>query len=147
MYKPLFFSALLLFLVAAYLLISGHPILVYALSQSPAIPAGTPITWFGMIALPLIFYTGIQRIREPHTKIEQVFALLLKTCIALACLWVPIAYLLAGNLSFSFSEKTSFQGGQNAMRIFWGFTYTIVGAPLVWGLSYGIVSLLRKFRP
>jgi hypothetical protein len=73
-------------------------------------------------------------------------SLVLKVAIGLAVLWVPISFALAGNISFNFSTKPGFQGGQEAMRIFWGYTYGIaIGAflPLV---GHWIYLLFSKFK-
>jgi hypothetical protein len=59
----------------------------------------------------------------------------------LGFLWVPISFFLAGNLSFSFSEKGFFQGGQTAMKLFWSISFGIVfGAILI--LATYLISLL-----
>ncbi|MDX1315189.1 MAG: hypothetical protein R3356_06780, partial [Eudoraea sp.] len=73
-----------------------------------------------------------------------VFALLLKILIILAVFWIPISYLLAGNLSNTFTEKAEFQGGQLAMKIFWFNSYFTVAAPIVLSLFFGVYSLFRK---
>lgn len=70
--------------------------------------------------------------------------MLIRMVIVLGILWVPIAYLLAGNLSFSFSEKESFQGSQEAMKWFWHLSYGIgIGAVTVL-IAYWISLLFKK---
>lgn len=137
-------SIVLIFILASYLLITGSPILTISLSENPYFPLGNLTTWLGMIALPLTFYFGIKRLREPQTKTERYFTLVLKVFIGLAILWVPISYLLAGNLSNSFSNTPGFQGGQSAMRLFWMNTYITVAAPLLLGIIYGLYSLFMR---
>jgi len=87
-----------------------------ALDAKNSIPLGTWITWAGMISLPLTVYWGIIEFRKPTKKLNKILSRLLKTTITLGVLWLPISFFLAGNLSFTFSEKLSFQGGQAAMR-------------------------------
>ncbi|MUP41969.1 hypothetical protein [Christiangramia aestuarii] len=138
--RILFFLFLLIFLVSATLLISGSSILVVSLLD---VPAGTPITWLGLISLASMVYLGIRAIRHPETGIYKILNWILKLNILLAILWVPICYFLAGNLSFNFSEKATFQGGQLAMRIFWIFTYSLVATPLLLILFHYMISLFR----
>ena len=80
----------------------------------------------------------------PSRKLNRILSGLLKIIIVLGILWVPISYLLAGNLSFSFSEKQIFQGGQDAMRWFWRLSYGIgIGAILII-FTYWISLLFKK---
>ena len=136
--------SLITFGLSLYLLITGSSVLMLSLSDSSNIPLGTFTTWLGMIALPFIFYFSIVRLREPESKTDRVFALLLKILIFLAVLWIPISYLLAGNMSNTFTEKAEFQGGQLAMKIFWFNSYFTVAAPIVLAMVFGVVSLFRK---
>ena len=142
--KILFILSLIILIVSAFLLISGSPLLVKPLTENSSIPMGTFITWFGMIALPLSIYLGINKLQQAANKRDQYFALLFKVLIVLAVLWVPISYALAGNLSFTFSEKATFQGGQSAMKIFWSFNIFLVIAPLTLWIVYGLLSFLYK---
>ena len=141
--KILFFLSLVLFLTAATLLIMGSSILVYSLN---GIPAGTPITWMGLISLSALVYLGLPQLRHPKGSIYKVLNWILWASIVLAILWVPVCYLLAGNLSFNFSEKSTFQGGQQAMRIFWLFTYSLVVIPILLLLIHYLVSIFQYFR-
>ena len=136
--------SLIIFGLSLYLLVTGSSVLLISLSNSSNIPLGTFITGLGMIALPFVFFFSIKGFRKPQSKTEKVFALLLKILIALAVLWIPISYLLAGNISNTFTEKTEFQGGQLAMKIFWFNSYFTAAAPLVLGIVYGLYSLFRK---
>lgn len=136
--------ALFIFLTAAVLLISGSSVLLISLSKSPYIPLGTLITWLGVMALPLVLYFGVSRLRNPKTKTEKYLALLLKVFIGLATFWAPVCYLLAGNFSFTFTEKTEFQGGQLAMKLFWHFSYLMIYGPILLILSYGLSHLFRR---
>ena len=129
------------------LLISGSSLLTIALDNEGTIPLGTFITWAGMISLPLTIYWGIKEMRTPTKKTNVVLAGFLTILIALGILWVPIAYLLAGNISFTFSEKETFQGGQAAMRWFWRLTYGIGIGAILTIVIYWISLLIKKDKP
>ena len=109
--------------VIIILLAAGSSLLTIALDKDESIPVGTLMTWMGMISLPLTIYWGIKELRKPSSKLNSILSGLLKIIITLGILWVPLSYLLAGNLSFSFSEKETFQGGQDAMKWFWRLSY------------------------
>lgn len=76
-------------------------------------------------------------------RMEKYFSRAFKTLLVLSFLWVPVCYLLAGNLSFTFGNKAGIQGGQTAMKMFWFFTYGIVGLPIVLLAFYGILKIFR----
>lgn len=142
--KILFLSALILTLFVLYLLISGSAILTIGLDQNDSIPLGTFITWVGMISLPLIFFWGIKEFSKPINKLNKILSKGLKTTIIMAILWLPISYLLSGNLSFTFSNTPSFQGGQIAMKCFWYLSYGIgIGAILI-PLIYWLTLIFRS---
>ena len=141
--KLYFYCYLFLTVGVVILLVTGSSLLNIALDNDETIPSGTLITWTGMISLPLSIYWGIKGLREPSNKLSRILSVLIKTLIILAILWIPISFLLAGNFSFSFSEKETFQGGQNAMKWFWGLSYGIgIGAIFI-TLTYWI-SLVFK---
>ena len=132
--KSYFLVALSITIFVLALLLTGSSLLNYNLSKSGAIPLGTFITWIGLVALSLSVYWGVRPLRQPHNLMYRRLSLVLKVAIGLAVLWVPVSFALAGNISFNFSTKHGFLGGQEAMRIFWGYTYGIaIGAllPLV----------------
>lgn len=138
-----FYSALILTISVIILLITGSSLLTIALNGDETIPLGTIITWAGMISLPLTIYWGIKELRKPSSKLNKMLSRVLKIIIILGILWVPISYLLAGNLSFSFSERETFQGGQDAMRWFWRLSYGIgIGAILIL-FTYWILLLFK----
>ncbi len=139
-----FFSALIVTITSIALLVTGSSVLTISLNRDGTIPLGTFITWAGMIALPLAIYWGIEELRRPSNRVDLILSRLLMVIIILGILWVPISYLLAGNISFSFSEKESFQGGQDAMRWFWRISYGIpIGAILIL-FVYWITLLARR---
>ena len=137
-------TAILVFILALILLFTGSTVLEYAILKDPYLPIGTLITWLGMISLPYAIYWGIKEIRQPSRKTTRLLSSVLKVILALAILWAPICYLLAGNLAFNFSEVEAFQGGQSAMRWFWRYSYGLPITSLGVFLAYGIHSLIRR---
>lgn len=140
----LFLGSLLITVTVSFLLITGSKILNASTMGDARIPAGTWITWLGMISLPVAILSGNKGLYTPGSKTNRFFSLALKVLISLAIMWVPICYLLSGNLSFTFSEKSEFQGGQTAMRIFWYFSYMLVGLPLLLLILYKVRSILVR---
>ena len=144
--KIYFYSALIVTLSVFMLLVTGASVLTMALDADNSIPFGTFITWAGMISLPLTVYWGVEALKKPTTKLNKILSRFLNGCILLGILWVPISYLLAGNLSFSFSEKETFQGGQDAMKWFWRLSYGIgIGAILAL-IAYWISLISKKYK-
>ncbi|MBT8223522.1 MAG: hypothetical protein KJN96_10180 [Eudoraea sp.] len=142
--KLWFMISLIVFIGTGFLLLTGSSVLTISLSRSTNIPLGTFTTWAGIASLPLALYFGIRKLREPTSKKDRFLAYILKILIGLAILWMPICYLLAGNISFSFTEKAEFQGGQLAMQIFWYFSYFVAAGPIILFLIYGITSFFKK---
>ncbi len=130
-FRILFWISLFTFITALVLLVSGSPILMMELIDKSAIPLGTPITWAGMIAFPFAVFFGIRRIRIPSERFCRLLQMLLFVSIGLAFIWVPVSYLISGNLSFSFSEKQAFRGGQTAMKLFWIYSFVTGLLPLL----------------
>jgi hypothetical protein len=135
---------MILTLSVIILLVTGSPLLTIAFDSDSKIPSGTLITWIGMISLPLTIYWGIEELRKPSSKLNRFLSGFLKFIIVLGILWVPISYLLAGNLSFSFSEKETFQGGQYAMRWCGRVSYGIGSGSILTLVIYWIASFIKK---
>ena len=142
--KTYFYISLILTLSVITLLASGSSLLTIALNSDNSIPFGTLITWTGMVSLPLTIYWGIKELRKPLSKLNKILSGFLKIIIILGILWVPISFLLAGNLSFTFSEKESFQGGQVAMRWFWWLSYGIGIGAILTLIIYWISLFFKK---
>jgi hypothetical protein len=142
--KVYFFSSLLITIIVIFLLSTGSSVLTIALDSNNAVPLGTFITWIGLISLPFTIFFGAKEMRKPSGKVNKLLSKILKIIIVLAILWVPIAYLLAGNMSFTFTEKATFQGGQEAMKWFWRFTYGIAIGALATLFVYWISLLSKK---
>lgn len=126
------------------LLVTGSSLLTTPLDKNNTIPLGTFITWAGLISLPLSIYWGIKKLRLPKNRFYFYLSMILKLTVILAVLWVPICYLLAGNISYTFTEKETFQGGQLAMKWFWGFTYSIVIIPILILIIHLVYSTIKK---
>lgn len=138
--------SLFVVLISGYLLIRSSPVLTMTIDPAGRLPWGTVITWLGFIAFScLLFYTS-NKLYAPEHKIDRVFSWSMKVLIMAAVCWVPISYGLAGNLSFSFGEKSTFQGGQLAMKLFWGYCYTLVLAPLAVLIMHKVVLVFMAFR-
>jgi heme/copper-type cytochrome/quinol oxidase subunit 4 len=142
--KIWFFSSLIVTFSTIIFLVTGSSLLMIALDDANSIPLGTFITWAGMIALPLSIYWGIKELRKPSEKLNRILCGFIKIIIILGILWVPISYLLAGNLSFSFSEKETFQGGQDAMKWFWRLSYGIGIGSILTIIVYWISLIFKK---
>ena len=139
-----FLVALAVSSIVIVLFLSSSPLLTLGLDKADSIPLGTFITWAGMIAFPLTIYWSAKELRRPTNRWNSILVNLLKIIIGLGILWVPIAYLLAGNIAFNFSNQPTFQGGQTAMRYFWRLSYGIpIGAILIL-VIFWISSMLIK---
>lgn len=93
--KIWFYSTLLVTVSTIVLLVTGSPLLELALDNKDSIPAGTLITWAGMVSLPLTIYWGVKELRKPTTRLNKILAGFHKIIITLGIFWVPISYLLA----------------------------------------------------
>ena len=143
-HKFWFWLSLFVFLIALILLLTGSPLLTLALSENPEFPLGNLITWAGLIALPMCILLGSKGLRNPHTQFGRILKAALKGVVVLAVLWVPLSALLAGNLTNTFSEKASFQGGQTAMRLFWIYSYSLASVPLLILIFSGLLRFFSK---
>jgi len=139
-----FYCTLFLTLSVLILLATGSTLLNVALDSSNSIPLGTLITWVGMLSFPLMIYWSAIELRKPSNTFYKILSGFLKLIIVLGILWVPLSYLLAGNLSFSFSEKVTFQGGQTAMRWFWRLSYGIGIGSILTIIVYWVSLLFKK---
>lgn len=144
--KIKFYCGLTVVVVVLGLLVTGSPVLTIALDSKNSIPLGTFITNAGIIALPLTMYFGVKEFRQPTKSVYKYLSILLKVAIVVAILWIPICYALAGNISFTFSEKETFQGGQLAMKWFWYISYGVVIIPLFILLIHWLLLFLNKFK-
>ena len=133
-------------LISFYLLVTGSSLLTVLLINEPQLPLGTISTWLGFIGLSSSVYLGIENLRVPQNWMEKLLSEQLKVALTLSVLWILISYYLAGNLSFTFSESRTFQGGQTAMKIFWILNYAIVIIPILTLFSYFILRNLKSLN-
>lgn len=133
----------IVFLAALIPLVMGAELLGFPIIENPYFPLGNLLTALGFIAMPCIFFFGRKRFFEPVSKRDRFFSKLYKTLIVIAALWIPLCYLLAGNLSNSFGNSDSFQGSQEAGEFFWMLNYGLAGLPI----ALFIVFLFLKLFP
>ena len=144
--QVLFYLSLAVTSLVLYLLFTGSSVLLFKITESPYLPAGTPITWLGLIGFTAVFLFGFSRLKTTNSKALKFCYTLFRIAFILAVLWLPLSIGLSGNLSNSFGEKLSFQGGQMAMKIFWINSYTPVLLPLTASIFYLIIKLIIKLR-
>lgn len=140
------FTSLLICIITIILLVKGSSLLTTSLDEDNYIPLGTFITWAGLISLHLSIFWGIKKLRTPEGELYSYLSIILKISSILAVFWLPICYLLAGNISFTFSEKETFQGGQLAMKMFWGLSYVLAIIPIIILNIHLIYRAMKKFR-
>ena len=144
--KTWLITSIIVTLISFYLLVSGSRLLTVLLIDKPQLPLGTISTWFGFIGLSSSVYFGVKNLRVPQNWMEKLLSQQLKASLTLSILWILISYLLAGNLSFTFTESKTFQGGQSAMKIFWTLNYAIVIIPILTLFSYYILRNLKSLN-
>ncbi len=145
-YPILFYLSLAATILVLYLLFTGSSVLLFQIIESPYLPAGTPLTWLGLLSFTTAFLLGFSGLKSANSKAIKFCYMLFKIAFIMAILWLPISIGLSGNLSNSFGEKTAFQGGQLAMKIFWVNSYLPVVLPLISTLLYLIIKLIKKFK-
>ena len=139
----------LLVLLLAILSFSLYPSLL-TLSLGGTLPAGTIITWAGIIALPVLIYLVIKRLHRPVSGAFRFFRAFILVIIAFAMSWGGVAYYLAGNWAFNFSGSVStFRGSAAASPYFWNYTYFLLALPIAFLLiywSYLLVVYWQAYR-
>lgn len=144
--KPWLILCIIITLISFYLLLTGSRLLTILIIEKIQLPLGTISTWFGFIGLSSSVYLGVKNLRRPQNWMEKLLSQQLKASLTLSILWILISYLLAGNLTFTFSESRTFQGGQSAMKIFWTLNYAIVIIPILTLFSYFILRNLKSLN-
>ncbi|NNK88592.1 MAG: hypothetical protein HKO90_09940 [Flavobacteriaceae bacterium] len=147
-----FLVALTVLISSGVILLTGSSLLTYELINKPRVPAGTLISWLGLIALPSSFFYGITRIRRPQKRFDSIINNGFKGLICLGLLWGLICFVLANNWTNSFSSKVDgFRGSVRAGEVFWMFNYVLVAMPFVLLIiltleRFGKVLIGRKNR-
>jgi hypothetical protein len=126
-----FAAALVIFLFALALLVTGSPILVAPLSERLGLPFGLVVTWSGMTALVMLIWFGSSGLREPASRRDRIYRRLWFILLALAVLWPFVSYALAGNWSFSFGSREEFRGSSRAADWFFRYSYAVVLLPML----------------
>ena len=140
----LFWLSLIILVASTYLLVTGSPVLMWNMKGKLPIPFGNITTWLGFIALNTTIRTGLSSIYSPIKRVHIGLSKVLNLALVIAVFWIPIGYLLSGNLSNSFGTGTGFQGSQTSMRIFWGVNYGLVLVPLIILTAYWIYKIIEK---
>lgn len=138
--KIWFIISIIITVISLFLLITGSSLLTVVLIDTIQLPLGTITTWLGFIGISSSIYLSNKELRKPSNWIIQLLNFQLKLSLFLSFCWIIISYILAGNLSFSFSEKATFQGGQLAMRVFWILNYALVIIPIIVFFSFWILK-------
>ncbi len=117
--------------VAGVLLLSGSKILVFPLLTQPYIPAGTFITWTGLITWAFCFRLILLSLYSDKDRHRQISTLSLFFILP-AIWWGLISYGLAGNWEFNFSSMSEgFQGSPKASQLFWYYSWITPLVPVV----------------
>jgi hypothetical protein len=130
----------LIVMAAAFLLITSSPLLTMPFIGIEGLPSGTLITWVGLIALPMMIYAAPGSLHPPETVLDRIMSVTMRCLLALAVLWVPVSYWLAGNLGFNFGNTGEFRGGQTALFYFFYYSIALVVMPL---FAAAVYALLR----
>ena len=141
-----FITSLIITFSVFVCLITGAPLLTHSTPGLPHIPVGTFITGLGIIALSYSIYLSFESLNSPATRLDKILNTLIRIAILYGLLWIPISYILAGNMSFTFTEKTTFQGGQVAMKIFWVNCILVVILPVIIGIVKAILNLRQRHK-
>ena len=126
-----FAVALVIFLVAFALLLTGSPVLEVTLSASLGLPLGNVIAWSGMVALVMMIWFGSRGLREPSVPRDRIYRRLWFAMLILALLWPFVSYALAGNWSFSFRWQEGFRGSSRAADWFFRYSYAVLLLPVL----------------
>lgn len=142
----LFITAVIQLLTCIFLLTARPDILALPLLNNPAIPAGTLISWTGLVALPLSALSGIKKIWKPVTAVEKGFRIALILCIVMSLAWGVAGYVLADNWSYVFTNQEEFRGSDRAAILFFRYTLTVVIIPLISLLVYSLYCISSRVR-
>ena len=142
--RYIIFLLLVIFFGVAILLATSSSLLMVPLGN---VPAGTLITWLGLVSLPLLLVLLLRKLHKPENQVLNGFRTALFAILLLAVIWGFVAFALAGNWAFNFSSASpSFRGSVRAGVYFWNYTYAVAGLPLVFLLVYGLYGLIKRKR-
>lgn len=138
--KIYFYVSLSLFVCGLILLFIFPSVLLIPFNNEN--PIGNILLWPMVVAYPMSIFFGFKSLLNPKNEIEIVFSRIIKSLILLCLLWMPINYLIAGNLSFNFNGTYYVFAKISKQDIFWDYNYFIAGAPFSFLVLY---SLYRWF--
>jgi len=137
--------SLLVILGSAAMLILGSKLLLVPVIKGMALPWGTVISWAALILLPVAMAALFGR-QGAASGMERTFRVLVGTALGFSLLWLPVSYVLAGNVNFVFGESEGFRGSPRASRLFWAYSVFCAAYPLLLALSRAILQLLRSTK-
>jgi len=144
--NTVFVIASAVLIVASVLLVRESPLLARSFLGLTALPVGTLVAWAGLVALSLSVYAGLGGLQPRDNLFVAVLAFSLKLLIFGALVWAPVSYWLAGNFAFEFVGNEGFRGSAAAFFVFLYYSSTLVVAPPLIALLYGLVRLLLLVR-
>ena len=138
------FICILIVFITFSLLIMGSEALTWALMKDPYIPLGNVLTWLAVISIPVGVYLGVRRTRQPQSKFDRIFKVLVIAAIILGVLWYPVSWYLADNFSGSFGGSGEFRGSARAGEYYWFYIYLVIGFPLILWIAHLLMRLFKK---
>lgn len=133
-------------ILCSYLIISGSSVLTRSILKEIDLPAGTFISWVGIICLQTAIYYSFPRIHNTNNLFLLVLAYLLKITSSIALMWGIISFSLAGNWSFNFNNTSGFIGSYQASLWFWRVSYLLIFLPLLSGFALTIYEIFFQLR-
>jgi len=135
----------LVLITCLYLVITGSPVLNMPVFKATSFPAGTIVSWIGLIALAVTIYFIFSKIPDSFIAGGRILRFAFQCFIVLAALWGFIGFFLADNWSFTFGNKSEFRGSIEASEVFMYFTALLVLLPVLLIIIAGLMSLFFKF--
>jgi hypothetical protein len=137
---------LLLLVFSLILILMESPLLTQPVAEGSQLPAGSLIAWLCLSMFPLSILVGIRYIRKPISVVYRFYnrAFILYTILGMG--WGLLAYLLAGNWSFTFSSDGVFRGSDAAFDIFLAYTAFIVSFSLLTFIIFLVHRLIIHLK-
>lgn len=115
-----------IFIASLALLFSGSEWLEYKIRVFFGFPLGNLSTWFGLLSLAILTHS------DEKDKTGRIASNIVITA---ACIWLPLGYLISGNVDFNFS------GTEWGWQLWVGYS----GLVALGSLSVMMWSLLRNW--